>query len=119
MNLTFVGAAHEVTGSCHYIEACGKHILIDCGMEQGKDVFENIPIPVEEALIDYVFLTHAHVDHSGNLPLIYSKGFRGKVFTTFRCRKQSGKIERQNVHQEWKRLCHYILWKMPTELLKD
>ncbi len=82
MNLTFVGAAHEVTGSCHYIEACGKHILIDCGMEQGKDVFENIPIPVEEALIDYVFLTHAHVDHSGELPLIYSKGFRGKVFAT-------------------------------------
>ena len=82
MNLTFVGAAHEVTGSCHYIEACGKHILIDCGMEQGKDVFENIPIPVEEALLDYVFLTHAHVDHSGNLPLIYSKGFRGKVFAT-------------------------------------
>ena len=82
MNLTFVGAAHEVTGSCHYIEACGKHILIDCGMEQGKDVFENIPIPVEEALIDYVFLTHAHVDHSGNLPLIYSKGFRGQVFAT-------------------------------------
>ena len=48
MKLTFIGAAHEGTGSCHYIEACGKHILIDCGMEQGKDVFENIPIPVEE-----------------------------------------------------------------------
>ena len=47
MKLTFVGAAHEVTGSCHYLEACGKHILLDCGMEQGVDVYENVDIPIE------------------------------------------------------------------------
>ena len=65
MKLVFVGADHEVTGSCHYLESGGRHILVDYGMEQGVNVFENVPLPVEEAKIDYVFLTHAHVDHSG------------------------------------------------------
>ena len=82
MKLTFVGADHEVTGSCHYLNAAGKHILVDCGMEQGQDLYENVPIPVEESMIDYVFLTHAHIDHSGLLPLLYAKGFRGQIFAT-------------------------------------
>lgn len=82
MRLIFVGACHEVTGSCTYLEACGKHILIDYGMEQGRNVFENCSLPVQEALIDYVFLTHAHVDHSGMLPYLYSRGFRGKILAT-------------------------------------
>lgn len=82
MKLTFIGAAHEVTGSCHYLEACGKHILVDYGMEQGVNVFENAELPVEEAMIDYVLLTHAHVDHSGMLPFLYSRGFRGQIITT-------------------------------------
>ncbi len=82
MKLVFIGADHEVTGSCHYLEVNGRHILVDYGMEQGINVFENAPLPVEEGLIDYVFLTHAHVDHSGMLPLLYAKGFRGQVFTT-------------------------------------
>ena len=82
MKLTFIGAAHEVTGSCHYLEVGDKHILVDCGMEQGVNTVENAPLPVEEAMIDYVLLTHAHVDHSGNLPLLYAKGFRGQIFTT-------------------------------------
>jgi metallo-beta-lactamase family protein len=82
MKLTFVGAAHEVTGSCHYLYACKKHILIDCGMEQGQNLYENVEIPVDEALIDYVLLTHAHIDHSGLIPLLYARGFRGKVFAS-------------------------------------
>ena len=82
MRLEFIGADHEVTGSCHYLEVGKKHILVDYGMEQGINVFENEPLPVDEALIDYVFLTHAHVDHSGMLPLLYARGFRGQVFMT-------------------------------------
>ncbi len=68
MKLTFVGAAHEVTGSCHFLQAAGKNILIDCGMEQGPDLYENPGLPIPENEIDYVFLTHAHIDHSGMLP---------------------------------------------------
>lgn len=82
MKLIFIGADHEVTGSCHYLEVGGKHILVDYGMEQGINVFENAPLPVDEAKIDYVFLTHAHIDHSGMLPLLYARGFRGQVYTT-------------------------------------
>ncbi|MBR3307323.1 MAG: MBL fold metallo-hydrolase [Lachnospiraceae bacterium] len=82
MKLTFVGADHEVTGSCHYLEAAGKHILLDCGMEQGINVYENVEIPVEEGLIDYVLLSHAHIDHSGLLPLLYARGFRGQIMAT-------------------------------------
>ena len=65
MRLTFSGAAHEVTGSCHYLEACGHKIFVDYGMEQGEDFFENQPVAAAAAEIDYVFLTHAHIDHSG------------------------------------------------------
>ncbi len=82
MKLMFLGAAHEVTGSCHYIEACGKSILLDCGMEQGHDTYENQEIPVPPSAIDYVFLSHAHIDHSGLLPLLYKNGFRGEIFAT-------------------------------------
>ena len=82
MRLEFIGADHEVTGSCHYLEVAGKHILVDYGMEQGVNVFENVKLPVEEAMIDYVLLTHAHVDHSGMLPLLYARGFRGQVYAT-------------------------------------
>lgn len=83
MKLTFIGATHEVTGSCHLLEACGKHILIDCGMEQGPDLYENQEIPVAPGEIDYVLLTHAHIDHSGKIPLLCRHGFHGQIITTF------------------------------------
>ena len=82
MKLQFIGAAHEVTGSCHYLEVGGRHILVDCGMEQGVNTFENCALPVEASAIDFVFLTHAHIDHSGMLPKLYAEGFRGQIFAT-------------------------------------
>ena len=82
MKLTFLGATHEVTGSCYYLEACGKKILVDYGMEQGQDLYENEPIPVSASEIDMVLLTHAHMDHSGLLPLLCKEGFQGQIFAT-------------------------------------
>lgn len=82
MRLVFLGATHEVTGSCFMLEACGRNILIDCGMEQGRDTFENQEIPVAAVDIDAVLLTHAHIDHSGKLPMLYARGFRGNVHST-------------------------------------
>ena len=81
MKITFVGATHEVTGSCYFLEAAGKKFLVDCGMEQGPDNFENIPIPVPASELDFVLLTHAHIDHSGKLPVLYAEGFRGNIYT--------------------------------------
>jgi metallo-beta-lactamase family protein len=83
MKLTFIGAAHEVTGSCHLLQAAGKNILIDYGMEQGPDLYENPGLPIPENQVDYVLLTHAHIDHSGMLPLLAKRGFNGKIITTY------------------------------------
>ena len=82
MKITFLGATHEVTGSCTLIEVGDKKGLVDYGMEQGRDVYENIRVPCAPAEIDYVFLTHAHIDHSGLLPLLYAGGFRGEIHAT-------------------------------------
>ncbi|MGN0399725.1 MAG: MBL fold metallo-hydrolase RNA specificity domain-containing protein [Blautia sp.] len=82
MKLTFIGATHEVTGSCYFLEAAGKKILVDCGMEQGPDQYENQEIPVALSDVDFALLTHAHIDHSGNFPLAYAKGFRGSIYAT-------------------------------------
>ena len=82
MKLTFLGANHEVTGSCTLLEAAGQRYLIDCGMEQGKDVYENQPIPVAPGEIDGVLATHAHIDHTGLLPLLVRNGFRGRIYAT-------------------------------------
>ena len=82
MILQFVGADHQVTGSCHYVEACGKRFIVDYGMEQGNNPFESKGLPCNEADLDFVLLTHAHVDHSGMLPLLYAKGFTGPIYAT-------------------------------------
>ena len=82
MKVTFLGAAHEVTGSCTLLEVGDKKGLVDCGMEQGKDLFENQELPVAANVRDFVLVTHAHIDHSGLLPLLYKNGFRGAVYAT-------------------------------------
>jgi metallo-beta-lactamase family protein len=82
MKITFLGAAHEVTGSCTLIEANGKKILIDCGMEQGADTYENISLPFAPSQLDCVFLTHAHIDHSGKLPYLTANGYKGEIYAT-------------------------------------
>lgn len=82
MKLTFLGAAHEVTGSRFLLQACGKNVMVDYGMEQGVDLYQNAPLPLAESELDAVLLTHAHIDHSGYLPLLYKKGFRGPIFAT-------------------------------------
>ena len=82
MKVTFIGATHEVTGSCSLLEVGNSAFLVDCGMEQGENRFENIPLPVNPAELSCVLLTHAHIDHSGYLPLLYKNGFRGTVYAT-------------------------------------
>lgn len=82
MKIQFIGAAHEVTGSCTLLEVSGKYYLVDCGMEQGRDVFQNVSLPVSASQIEAVFLTHAHIDHSGMLPKLYKDGFSGSIYAT-------------------------------------
>ena len=82
MKIQFIGATHEVTGSCTLLEVGSRYYLVDCGMEQGTDVFQNIPLPVLPSQIEAVFLTHAHIDHSGMLPKLYKDGFKGQIYAT-------------------------------------
>jgi len=82
MIIRFFGAAGEVTGSCHYVEAAGKKFLIDCGLQQGSDEKEDQQLPVSPAERDFILLTHAHIDHSGRLPLLAKNGFQGKIYAT-------------------------------------
>lgn len=85
LNITFYGAAQTTTGSMHCVEANGLCILLDCGLYQGhrKEAFErNRRMPVDPRAIDAVILSHAHIDHSGNLPTLARNGFRGKIYCT-------------------------------------
>jgi metallo-beta-lactamase family protein len=82
MKLSFYGADREVTGSCHGVECNGKRIIIDCGMVQGRDDDRGQDFPFEPNKIDYVIITHAHIDHTGRLPLLVRQGYRGKIFAT-------------------------------------
>lgn len=85
MKISFHGADQGVTGSCHLLECAGKRILIDCGMYQGgrELVAENSePFGFDPESIDYLLLTHAHLDHCGRIPLLVKRGFKGEVITT-------------------------------------
>ena len=82
MKLTFYGAAKAVTGSCHCLSCNGRKILIDCGLQQGKDEWDNSELEFAASLIDDVIVTHAHIDHTGRIPLLVKQGFRGRIFCT-------------------------------------
>ena len=82
MKLTFFGAAHAVTGSCHCLEVNGKKILIDCGLQQGRDEHNDNALDFAPGQMDYVIVTHAHIDHSGRIPLLVKEGFSGEICTT-------------------------------------
>ena len=85
MKISFHGAVQGVTGSCHLLECADKRILIDCGMYQGERelVAENSePFGFDPASIDYLLLTHAHLDHCGRIPLLVKRGFKGEIITT-------------------------------------
>ncbi|MBQ2223496.1 MAG: MBL fold metallo-hydrolase [Oscillospiraceae bacterium] len=82
MKLYFYGADRCVTGSCHCVEVNGKRILIDCGLQQGQDELDNSSLPFAPGQIDYVLITHAHIDHSGRVPLLIKHGFSGEILTT-------------------------------------
>ena len=82
MKLTFFGAAHAVTGSCHCLEVNGRKILIDCGLQQGRDEHDDNALDFSPSYIDYVLVTHAHIDHSGRVPLLVKEGFSGPIYTT-------------------------------------
>ena len=82
MKLSFFGADQCVTGSCHCLEVGGKRILIDCGLQQGRDEVDNRTLPFAPGSIDYVLITHAHIDHSGRVPMLIKNGFQGRILTT-------------------------------------
>ncbi|MEJ0097148.1 MAG: MBL fold metallo-hydrolase [Bauldia sp.] len=118
MKLSFHGADRTVTGSCHLIECAGKRVLIDCGLYQGSrdlDEENSGEFGFDVASIDFLLLTHAHLDHCGRLPLLARRGFRGEIITTAASRElarivmldsarlQEEDMARRQRHQPWRR----------------
>ena len=83
MHVQCLGAVGRVTGSCHLVEAGGFRILLDCGLIQGRrrdEATNEDPFPFDVSRIDAVVLSHAHIDHSGRIPLLVKRGYTGPVF---------------------------------------
>lgn len=107
MEIRFLGAAQEVTGSMHLIEVNNQRVLLDCGLWQGKrseTYARNLNFPFDPARIDCLILSHAHIDHSGNIPNLVKRGFRGNIWSTAATRNlcaymlmDSGHIQEQDV----------------------
>ena len=84
MRLGIYGSAGEVTGSNYLIEHDGSKVLVDCGIFQGRDEDRrnSEPFPFDPTTVDALLLTHAHLDHSGRIPLLVKRGFKGKIYAT-------------------------------------
>ena len=111
MNLSFHGAAGQVTGSCHLVECAGRRILVDCGMFQGGHELHDDnarPFGFDPAGIDVVLLTHAHLDHCGRLPLLCKQGFRGEILSTSATRDLARLVllDSAHLHEEEARRRH-------------
>ncbi len=101
MKLSFYGAARSVTGSMHLIESEGKRILLDCGLYQGHraEAFErNAHLPFDPKTIDTAILSHAHIDHCGNLPTLVKNGFQGQIHCTNATRDLAALMLRDSAH---------------------
>src|SRR5512133_2039586 len=84
MKIRFLGAARQVTGTCFHLSTNGMQMLIDCGMQQGEHAYDGnrSAFPFHPSEIDYLILTHAHIDHSGLIPKLVKEGFRGPILTS-------------------------------------
>ena len=123
MNITFYGAAQEVTGSCHMVEVAGHKFLIDCGLFQGSLTdqmlnYEEFPFNIQE--VEFVILTHAHIDHSGRIPKLYKAGYKNPVYCTSATRElckimlpDSGHIQENEI--EWVNRKRMRAGKKPNE----
>jgi metallo-beta-lactamase family protein len=101
MRVAFHGAARQVTGSCHLVECRGKRILVDCGLYQGGrelDEENSQDFGFDPASIDYLLLTHAHLDHCGRIPLLCRRGFRGEIVTTSASRELARLVLMDSAH---------------------
>ncbi|MBQ6531551.1 MAG: MBL fold metallo-hydrolase [Solobacterium sp.] len=98
MKLYFIGADREVTGSCHVLEVDGRYIMLDCGLEQGRDIYVNEDLPVPASEIAAVLLSHAHIDHAGLLPKLVKDGFHGTIWCTDATRQLSDIMLKDSAH---------------------
>ncbi len=101
MKISFHGADHDVTGSCHLIEAGGRRILIDCGLFQGGHELSednSAPFGFDASAIDAVLLTHAHLDHCGRIPLLVKRGFKGEILSTAASRELAHLVLLDSAH---------------------
>ena len=94
MKLSFYGADQCVTGSCHCLEVNGRRILVDCGLQQGRDEVSNDAFPFAANDIDFVLVTHAHIDHTGRIPMLVKQGFQGRIVA--RSPTRSGRTARRS-----------------------
>jgi metallo-beta-lactamase family protein len=101
VKISFLGAAQTVTGSMHLVEANSHRVLLDCGMFQGRREESNARnrnLPFDPKTIDRVILSHAHIDHSGNIPTLCKSGFRGDILCTSATRDLANVMLRDSAH---------------------